>query len=83
MHPPEPVMDVAHIGHLELLAPKPKESLRFLVDVLGMTESGRRGDSVYFQGWDDYERYSRAPARTAAARTRALSPHSGPAWRQA
>lgn len=61
MHAPEPVMDVAHVGHLELLAPKPKESLRFLVDVLGMTGSGRRGDSVSFQGWDDYERYSRAP----------------------
>ena len=52
-------MDVAHLGHLELLTPKPEESLRF-VDVLGMTESGRRGDSVYLRAWDDYERYSLA-----------------------
>ena len=43
----EPIMDVAHLGHLELLTPKPEESLRFFVDVMGMTESGRQGDSVY------------------------------------
>src|SRR5829696_2970574 len=54
----EPIMDVAHLGHLELLTPKPEESLRFFVDVLGMTESGRRGESVYLRAWDDYERYS-------------------------
>jgi catechol 2,3-dioxygenase len=54
----EPVMDVAHLGHLEVLTPKPEESLRFFVDVLGMTESGRRGNSVYLRAWDDYERYS-------------------------
>ena len=35
----EPIMDVAHLGHLELLTPKPEESLSFFVDVLGMTES--------------------------------------------
>ena len=25
---------------------------------MGMTESGRRGESVHLRGWDDYERYS-------------------------
>jgi len=54
----EPIMDVAHLGHLELLTPKPDESLRFFVDVLGMTESGRKGNSVYLRAWDDYGRYS-------------------------
>src|SRR6201993_750673 len=54
----EPIMDVAHLGHIELLTPTPEESLRFFVDVLGMTESGRRGQSVYLRAWDDYERYS-------------------------
>ena len=54
----EPIMDVAHLGHLELLTPKPEESLRFFVDVMGMTESGTRGESVFLRGWDDYERYS-------------------------
>src|SRR5919112_2446511 len=54
----ELIMDVAHLAHLEILTPKPEESLRFFVDVMGMTESGRRGDSVYLRAWDDYERYS-------------------------
>ena len=38
----EPIMDLAHLGHLEMLTPKPEESLAFFVNVLGMTESGRR-----------------------------------------
>jgi catechol 2,3-dioxygenase len=54
----EPIMDVAHLGHLELMTPKPDESLGFFRDVLGMTISGRAGDSVYLRGWDDYERYT-------------------------
>jgi catechol 2,3-dioxygenase len=54
----EPIHDIAHLGHVELLTPKPEESLRFFVDVMGMTESGRKGDSVYLRGWDDYEHHS-------------------------
>ena len=42
-------MDLAHLGHLEMLTPKPEESLAFFVNVLGMTESGREGDSVYLR----------------------------------
>ena len=55
---PEPVRDIAHLGHVELLTPKPEESLSFFVDVMGMTENGRNGDSVYLRGWDDYEHHS-------------------------
>ncbi|MGO9421946.1 catechol 2,3-dioxygenase [Roseiarcus sp.] len=65
----EPIMDVAHLGHLELLTPKPEESLRFFVDVLGMTESGRKADSVFLRAWDDYEHYS---LQLTAAKTAAL-----------
>lgn len=54
----ELIMDVTHLAHLEMLTPKPEDSLRFFVDVLGMTESGRQGCSVYLRAWDDYERYS-------------------------
>jgi catechol 2,3-dioxygenase len=54
----EPVMDIAHLGHVELLTPRPEESLRFFRDVMGMTVSGKKGDSVFQRGWDDYERYS-------------------------
>jgi catechol 2,3-dioxygenase len=58
MQTPEPVLDIAHLGHVELLTPKPEESLRFFRDVMGMTVSGQRGDSVFLRGWDDYETYS-------------------------
>ena len=54
----EPILDIAHLGHIELLTPKFDESLAFFVDVMGMTVSGRAGDSAYLRGWDDYERYS-------------------------
>jgi catechol 2,3-dioxygenase len=50
--------DLAHLGHVELLTPKPDESRRFFVDVMGMTESGRKGASVYLRGWDDYEHHT-------------------------
>jgi len=51
----EPCFDVAHLGHVELYSNKPEESLRFFVNVLGLTESGREGDSVFLRAWDDYE----------------------------
>jgi catechol 2,3-dioxygenase len=58
MSNPEPIHDIAHLAHVELLTPKPEESLSFFVDVMGMTESGRQGNSVYLRGWDDYEHHS-------------------------
>ena len=62
MHGEEPVMDIAHLGHVELLTPKPEESLRFFVEVMGMSESGRHGDSVFLRGWDDHEGPGLGPA---------------------
>ncbi len=53
----EQLHDVAHIAHAELLTPTPDESLRFFVDVLGMEEEARDGQSVYLRGWGDYQRY--------------------------
>src|SRR5260370_2630147 len=55
---PAPMLDLADVGHMEMLTPKPEESEKFFVDVMGMTVSGRKGESVYLRGWDDYERYS-------------------------
>ncbi len=55
---PEPVFDVAHLAHVELLTPKLEESAQFFVEVMGMVESGREGDSIYLRGWDDYEHHS-------------------------
>jgi catechol 2,3-dioxygenase len=55
---PEPVFDVAHLAHVELLTPKLEESAQFFVEIMGMVESGRQDDSVYLRGWDDYEHHS-------------------------
>jgi catechol 2,3-dioxygenase len=54
----EPIHDLAHIGHAELLTPAPEASLRFFVDLLGMEIEARDGGSVYLRGWGDYQRYS-------------------------
>ena len=50
--------DVAHLGHAELLTPEPDKSLWFFTQVLGLTENGTSGDSVYLRTWDDYEHHS-------------------------
>jgi len=51
----EPVRDVAHLGHVELLTPAFDESLWFFTEVLGMEEVGRRGESAYLRAFGDYE----------------------------
>ena len=51
----EPIFDVAHLGHIELLTNKPEASLDFFVNIFGLTESGQEGDSVYLRAFDDYE----------------------------
>jgi catechol 2,3-dioxygenase len=52
----EPIFDIAHLGHVEMLTPKLDESVKFFVNIWGMQECGRKGDSVYLRAWDDYER---------------------------
>lgn len=54
----EPCYDIAHLGHVELLTNKPEASLDFFTRILGLTESGREGDSVYLRAFDDYEFHS-------------------------
>ena len=54
----EPVRDLAHLSHIELLTPKPDESLFYFREILGMEVSGESGDSVYLRGFGDYERSS-------------------------
>jgi catechol 2,3-dioxygenase len=54
----EPLHELAHIGHAELLTPKPDESLHFFEQVLGMEVEAREGQSVFLRGWGDYQRYS-------------------------
>ena len=53
-----PTHEVAHLAHIELLTPEPDRSLWFFTQILGLTENGRDGDSVYLRTWDDYEQYT-------------------------
>src|SRR3954447_13483974 len=55
---PDPAGDLAHIGHAELLTPEPEASRRFFVEVMGMEEEARDGQSVFLRGFGDYQRYS-------------------------
>ena len=54
----EAVRDLAHLSHIELLTPKPDESLHYFREILGMEISGESGDSVYLRCFGDYERSS-------------------------
>jgi catechol 2,3-dioxygenase len=71
----EPIYDVAHLAHVELLTPDPDGSLSFFRDLLGMQETARAGGSVYLRGYE--EQYHHTLKLTAA-------PHAGlghVAWR--
>ena len=49
---------LSHLAHVELYTPKLDESVKFFKEVLGLTESGREGDSVFLRCWGDYYVYS-------------------------
>ena len=51
---PEPLHDIAHLGAVELMTPKPAESLWFFCDVLGMEPVHQDGCSVWLRGYGDY-----------------------------
>ncbi len=48
------IQDVAHLGSVELLTPKPERSLWYFRELLGMEVVHTRGDTVYLRGYGDY-----------------------------
>ena len=71
----EPLQDIAHLGHLELLTPKPLESLWYFTELLGLDAVHAEGQSVYLRGYGDY-------ATTTFKLTEAPAPGIGHvAWR--
>lgn len=50
----EPCFDVAQLAHVEILTPKPDETLWFFTQLLGMEESERAGQSVYLRAYEDF-----------------------------
>jgi catechol 2,3 dioxygenase len=52
------VVDIAHLGPVELLTPKGPETLHFFHQLMGMEIEGEEDGSVYLRGCGDYQRYS-------------------------
>ena len=46
--PPEPIHDIAHLGRVEILTPKPDKSLWYFREILGMEVVHLQGPSVFF-----------------------------------
>jgi catechol 2,3-dioxygenase len=55
---PEPNFDVAQLASVELYSPKVDETLWFFTELLGMSVSGREGDSVYLRAYEDWYHHS-------------------------
>ena len=49
---------IAQLGHVEVVTPKLEQSAAFFKNVLGLEESGRAGQSIYFRGWGEFFHHS-------------------------
>ncbi|CAH0994665.1 Manganese-dependent 2,3-dihydroxybiphenyl 1,2-dioxygenase [Emticicia aquatica] len=52
------IWDLAHVAHVELFTPKLEESTRFFTEIMGMSISDVKNDSVYLRAYDDYEHHT-------------------------
>src|SRR3954463_5653596 len=69
---------VSQLAYTELISPKPEETVAWLVDVLGLEETQREGQSVYLRGWAEWLHSSlvvtEGPAGARGRRGRAEGP---------
>ena len=49
---------LSQLAHVELLSPRPTETVAFLEQQLGLEISERTGQSVYFRGWGEFFHHS-------------------------
>nr|WP_295969828.1 VOC family protein [uncultured Bacillus sp.] len=54
----EPIFDVAQLAHVEILSPKPDETVKFFSSFLGLEETARDGQSVYLRAYKDLYHHS-------------------------
>src|SRR4051794_5075832 len=45
---------LSQLAYAELISPKPDETVKWMVDVLGLEETTREGQSVYLRGWAEW-----------------------------
>ncbi|HZM81177.1 MAG TPA: VOC family protein [Candidatus Limnocylindrales bacterium] len=80
-HDPDGRRDIAHVGPVELYTPVLEASRDFFVDVMGLREVHRDGNSVYLHTWDDYQSWTlrliqREKAGVGRTYLRAASPQA-------
>ena len=51
----EPMYELAHLGHAELLTPAYDESLAFFTDVYGLDLVHEASGSAYLRAWGDHD----------------------------
>jgi catechol 2,3-dioxygenase len=49
---------VSQLAHVEIISPKPQETVDWLKNVLGLEESGADGTSTYLRGWAEWFKHS-------------------------
>ena len=62
---------LSQLAHVELISPKPEETVRWMVDVLGLEETTREGQSVYLRGLGGVAAFQPDRHRRAGAGARA------------
>jgi len=45
---------ISQLAHVEILTPRPNETLWYFKDLLGLEETERQGQSVYLRGWGEW-----------------------------
>ncbi|MBO0688071.1 MAG: VOC family protein, partial [Candidatus Dormibacteraeota bacterium] len=54
----EPVRDVAQLGHVELLSPRPADTVWFFTEILGLQAVREEGQSSYLRAYEDPYEYT-------------------------
>ena len=62
---------LSQLAHVELVSPKPQETVDWMVNVLGLEETAREGQSVYLRGWAEWLHSSLIVTEGRAIRGRA------------
>ena len=45
---------LSQLAHVEIVSPKPADSVRWFVDVLGLEQTTQEGQSAYLRGWGEW-----------------------------
>jgi catechol 2,3-dioxygenase len=49
---------LSQLAHVELLSPKPAETVEFFKNIIGLEETSRQGQSVYLRAWGDVQHHT-------------------------